>query len=239
MKKIIIVLSIVAVAFASCQTGATKEGAQEGKAKTGRKIKTESDSLSYAFGTIAGDYLKNMKKNVGEELNIEVALGAIRDVMGDKPTLDMDESQAFLQHYFTTVFPEKQKAEGEKFLANIEKTTPNVKKTESGILYDIIEPGSDVKPAATDKVQVSYKGELKDGTEFDNSEKHGGSVTFGLNQVIPGWSEGLQLIGEGGKIKLWIPSDLAYGANPNPYSGIPPHAPLVFEVELIKVNPEE
>lgn len=117
------------------------------------------------------------------------------------------------------------------------KNNPNVKETESGIQYIIEREGSDVYASATDTVEVNYKGTLLDGTEFDSSYERGESVKFPLNQVIPGWTEGMQLVGEGGKIKLWIPYDLGYG--PRAMSEkLPAYSTLVFEVELIKVNKE-
>lgn len=242
MKKIFIVLAIAAFGFASCQTSATKEGSKaagDATVKTGRKIKTQSDTLSYALAVGLGEQLKGMKKDMGDDLNMEVFFGGIRDVMDDKYTIDGEQANAFLQNYFTNILPAKKKEAGEKFLANVEKTNPNVKKTESGLMYDIIEPGSDAKPTSmSDKVRVMYKGMLKDGTEFDSSYAPGRDTTeFALGGVIKGWGEGLQLIGEGGKIKLWIPYDLAYGERG--YYNIGPYEPLVFEVELFQVMPAE
>ena len=111
----------------------------------------------------------------------------------------------------------------------------NVKQTASGLQYIIERPGSDEKPSATDRVEVHYSGKLVDGTEFDSSYKRNEPIVFGLNQVIPGWTEGLQLIGKGGKVKLFIPSKLGYGER-GAGGVIPPNATLVFDVELLDIK---
>lgn len=109
-----------------------------------------------------------------------------------------------------------------------------VKETKSGLQYKIIKPGDGTKPTATDKVTVHYRGTFIDGTEFDSSYKRNQPATFGLNQVIRGWSEGLQLIAPGGKIELVIPPEIAYGTRGRP--PIPPNTTLLFEIELVKIN---
>ncbi len=118
--------------------------------------------------------------------------------------------------------------------AKTPKSTEGFTKTSSGLQYKIIEPGSDKKPSATDRVRCHYRGTLDDGTEFDSS--YGGEpAEFPLNGVIAGWTEGLQLIGEGGKIELIIPGELGYGETGSTDGKIPPNATLHFTVELIKV----
>ncbi|MDC0268202.1 FKBP-type peptidyl-prolyl cis-trans isomerase [bacterium] len=111
----------------------------------------------------------------------------------------------------------------------------NIKQTASGLQYIIERPGSETKPSATDQVEVHYSGKLLDGTEFDSSYKRNEPIVFGLNQVIPGWTEGLQLIGKGGKVKLFIPSKLGYGER-GAGGVIPPNATLVFDVELLDIK---
>ena len=106
--------------------------------------------------------------------------------------------------------------------------------TDSGLKYRIIKEGNETKPGPRDRVEVHYAGTFPDGREFDSSYKRGETITFGLNQVIKGWTEGMQLIGEEGAIQLIIPGDLAYGASPPP--GIPPNATLHFNVELFDVK---
>jgi FKBP-type peptidyl-prolyl cis-trans isomerase len=124
---------------------------------------------------------------------------------------------------------------GEKFLAE-NKTKEGVKTTASGLQYKIVKEGAGKNPAATDTVLVHYKGTLLDGTEFDSSYKRNEPISFPLNRVIPGWTEGLQLVKEGGKAILYIPSKLAYGASGTPGGPIGPNETLIFEVELLKVQ---
>ena len=127
----------------------------------------------------------------------------------------------------------KNKAEGRQFLAE-NKTKDGVVELPSGLQYKMTREGTGKSPSATDKVTVHYRGTLLDGTEFDSSIKRGKPATFPLNRVIRGWTEGLQLMKEGAKHTLYIPSDLAYGDRGNP--SIPPGSTLIFEVELLKVN---
>lgn len=126
------------------------------------------------------------------------------------------------------------KAAGEKFLAENAKR-PEVKTTESGLQYEVLESTLGQKPKATDTVRVHYEGTLIDGTVFDSSYKRGESITFGLNQVIKGWTEGLQLMSVGSKYKLYIPYQLGYGAQ-GAGSSIPPYAALIFTVELLGIE---
>ena len=129
---------------------------------------------------------------------------------------------------------QKNKDAGEAFLAeNAERE--GVETTESGLQYEVIEEGNGERPTAEDQVEVHYTGELINGEVFDSSREREQTVTFGLNQVIPGWTEGLQLMSEGARYKLYIPSDLAYGPGGN--QAIGPNETLVFDVELIAVNP--
>ncbi len=127
----------------------------------------------------------------------------------------------------------KGKAESASYFADLK--TKGVKSTESGLFYEIVTPGSGDKPKPTDTVKVHYTGKLLDGKVFDSSVQRGEPVEFPLNQVIPGWTEGLQLVGKGGKVKLHIPSELGYGAQGS-QGTIPPFATLVFDVELIDIK---
>jgi FKBP-type peptidyl-prolyl cis-trans isomerase len=129
---------------------------------------------------------------------------------------------------------EKNKAEGEKFLAD-NKGKPGVKTTASGLQYTVIKEGTGPKPGPNDQVKVQYLGTLIDGTKFDSSYDRGQPAQFALNGVIPGWTEALQLMTVGSKYKLFIPSSLGYGERGTPGGPIGPNATLVFEVELVEI----
>ncbi len=206
------------------------------------ELKTDKDKASYAIGMDMGTSLK--KNDI--DVDPEVLSQAIKEVMAGKKTLmTVDEEHATLstlqkglQDKMQTkmkALGEKNKKEGEAFLA-ANKKKPGIKTLPSGLQYQVITEGNGKSPKATDTVTVQYKGTLLDGTEFDSSYKHGQAVTFPVNGVIKGWTEALQLMKEGAKWKLFIPSELAYGETGTPGGPIGPNATLVFEVELTKVN---
>ena len=126
------------------------------------------------------------------------------------------------------------KEEGEAFLA-ANKLKAEIKTTESGLQYEVISEGSGNKPSGQDNVKVHYHGTLIDGTVFDSSVNRGEPATFGVHQVIPGWTEALQLMNAGSKYRLYIPQNLAYGAHPHPGGAIKPFMALIFDVELLEV----
>lgn len=130
---------------------------------------------------------------------------------------------------------EKASAEAASYFEELKKN-PKVLSTPTGLHYEIVEAGTDPKPTEDSTVKVHYTGKLIDGTVFDSSVERGEPVEFPLGGVIAGWTEGLQLVGTGGKLKLYIPGDLAYGAQPPPGSPITPNATLVFDVELLEVK---
>lgn len=207
----------------------------------GADLNDETAKLSYTFGMDIGNSIKQQ----GQELDLELMFQAIRDVYEGRETkLTLEEAtavrQAYIQRRQQEVEAEREaavarnKTEGEAFLAKNAKAD-GVKVTESGLQYMIINPGSSKKPQATDRVTVHYRGKLLNGTEFDSSYSRGEPTTFPLNGVIPGWTEGLQLIGEGGKVKLFIPSELAYGER-GAGAAIGPNSTLIFEVELISID---
>jgi FKBP-type peptidyl-prolyl cis-trans isomerase len=133
----------------------------------------------------------------------------------------------------------KQNAEaGDKFLAENAKK-PGIKTTASGLQYQVVTAGAGAKPKPTDTVRVNYKGSLLDGTVFDDSSKHGGPAEIPLQQVVPGWQEGIALMPVGSKYTFWIPAKLGYGDKGTPGGPIPPNATLVFEVELLDIAKRE
>ncbi len=192
------------------------------------------DKLSYAWGMALGQQLRAMGvKDLNNE-DFDEAVHAAFD--GKETKITPEEANKLIQEYLQEL-TEKKAAEiksiGEKFLEE-NKKNENVKVTPSGLQYVVDKEGTGAQPTATDEVTVHYTGKLLDGTVFDSSVSRGEPATFPLNRVIPGWTEGVQLMKEGGKYTFFIPSDLAYGPQGVP-NAIPPHATLIFDVELIKV----
>ncbi|MDE6443155.1 MAG: FKBP-type peptidyl-prolyl cis-trans isomerase [Muribaculaceae bacterium] len=192
------------------------------------------DQLSYAWGMAMGSQLRGMGVT---NLNFDDFTEALRSAFEGKETkLSPEEAQKVIQEYLQELTAKKTaeiKAVGEKFLEE-NKKNENVKVTPSGLQYVVEKEGEGAQPTAEDEVTVHYTGKLIDGTVFDSSVSRGEPATFPLNRVIPGWTEGVQLMKEGGKYTFYIPSDLAYGPQGVP-NAIPPHSTLIFEVELIKV----
>jgi FKBP-type peptidyl-prolyl cis-trans isomerase FklB len=192
------------------------------------------DKISYALGLGIGQQIKSM--NI-ENFSIEDFAKSISDVMEDKETaFTSREAQVMLQEFFQ----KKQKEEAEKFIAEGKAyLDENAKKegvtvTKSGLQYEVLQEGTGKSPKATDTVRCHYEGRLLDGSVFDSSYKRGEPADFGLNQVIPGWTEGVQLMKEGAKYRFTIPYLLVYGEQ-GAGASIPPFSTLVFDVELIKV----
>jgi len=208
------------------------------------QLKTEADSVAYG---VAYQQIESWKQQLPPDLfSFEAFLLGVTDAVKgvaskmapdqiDRLRQALDSKLQERQQAEMSKMSDVNKAEGKKFLDQNGKR-PGVKTTASGLQYEIVVEGSGPSPMATDKVTVHYKGTLLDGTLFDSSYDRGEPATFGLNQVIPGWTEGLQFVKVGGKAKLWIPSDIAYGDNPRPGGPIQPGHTLVFEVELIKIG---
>lgn len=192
------------------------------------------DKVSYALGMSIGHQLQQMNAT---DLNIDDFAQAITDVFNGDAKLSDAEAKAAVQDFFSRKAEEQAKAakaEGENFLAENAKKE-GVKTLPSGLQYKVLREGDGRKPSATDKVECHYEGTLINGEVFDSSYRRGETATFGLNQVIKGWTEGLQLMQEGAKYRFFIPYDLAYGERGAGQS-IPPYAALIFDVELIKVK---
>lgn len=190
---------------------------------------------SYGLGVIIAS---NLKMQGGDSLDVETINIALKDTYLGKPlVMDKDKSALVVQDYMQKAMEQKAlKAEAEsKAFLDANKAKEGVKVTASGLQYQVLSSGNGKVPAATDRVTVNYVGKLVDGTEFDSSYARNEPATFTVNQVIPGWTEALQLMKEGDKWMLFIPSNLAYGEQ-GAGGQIPPNATLIFEVELLKVN---
>ncbi len=195
-------------------------------------LKTQEDTLTYALGVSFADNFKSESI----KLNPEVFAKAMTDMNEGKPTMTVEDANKYVQNYFRKKEEDKNKAvieEGKKFLAENAKKE-GVQTTSSGLQYKIIKAGTGEKPTAESKVTVHYEGTLIDGTVFDSSYKRNSPATFGVGQVIAGWTEALQLMKKGAIWELYIPQELAYG--PRRAGKISPYSTLIFKVELIDVK---
>ena len=192
------------------------------------------DKFSYAIGLGIGQNLLSMG---AQSINVEDFAQAIKDVLDRKETaISHNEAREIVNKYFEeleTKLNAENIEKGKSFLEENAKR-PGVVTLPSGLQYEVITEGNGKKPSATDRVKCHYEGTLIDGTLFYSSIKRGEPAIFSVNQVIKGWVEALQLMTEGAKWKLFIPSELAYGAQ-QAGEMIPPHSTLIFEVELIEV----
>ncbi|MBD8389448.1 FKBP-type peptidyl-prolyl cis-trans isomerase [Dysgonomonas sp. BGC7] len=192
------------------------------------------DKISYALGLSIGN---NFITSGIKKVNLEVFLKGMKDVMeGATPEMSYDEAKEVMNDYFSKLQDERLDLNlkaGEEFLA-VNKNRPGVVALPSGLQYEILKEGNGPKPSATDQVKCHYHGTLIDGTVFDSSIERGQPATFGVNQVIPGWVEALQLMPTGSKWKLFIPSNLAYGKS-GAGQTIEPNSTLVFEVEILEI----
>jgi FKBP-type peptidyl-prolyl cis-trans isomerase FklB len=202
------------------------------------QLKDLKDKVSYAFGLNVGFNLG--RQNI--ELNQDAFVAGMKDALsGRKPLLNEQEVKDTMMAFSQDMqkrqqeTAKKNEAESEKFLAQ-NKTKEGVKTTASGLQYKVLKEGNGAQPKSTDQVVVNYRGTLVDDTEFDSSFKRGEPATFPVAAVIPGWTEGLQLMKVGSKFQFFIPANLAYGSHP-PGPPIQPGAVLIFEVELLDVKP--
>jgi len=196
-------------------------------------LESDKDKLSYGLGMIIGE---RVLKNYGE-LNYEILLNAMKaQNEGEDTVLTMEDAQNIMREQQVKAAEEKAaaaKADGEKFLAD-NAARDGVKITDTGLQYETITEADGAKPSIDDTVSVHYVGTLINGQEFDSSIARGEPASFPLKGVIPGWTEGLQLMSVGSKYELYIPSDLAYG--PGGTGPIPPNAALKFVVELLAIE---
>ncbi|MES2873184.1 MAG: FKBP-type peptidyl-prolyl cis-trans isomerase [Bacteroidota bacterium] len=253
MKKIIVLIALTATyTFSSAQTKpapakpksaatAAKPAVKSKPAATAQPkpvvpaIKSQLDSTSYAFGvSIAND----IKSRGVTGLNYSLVSKAMNDVFSaNGPEISAEKSQQLIMSFLGSLEKKKFEAnitEGTKFLGENSKK-PGIISMPSGLQYEVISRGTGIRPKATDEVTVHYKGTLLNGKQFDSSYERGEPATFLLNQVIPGWTEGLQQMPAGSKFRFFIPYALAYGeraAGPD----IQPFSTLIFEVELVSVQ---
>ncbi|WP_409524540.1 FKBP-type peptidyl-prolyl cis-trans isomerase [Nitrincola sp. MINF-07-Sa-05] len=205
-------------------------------------LTNEEQKLSYSLGLILGDSLKQDFA----VLNMDAFREGIETIYSEgEPLLSREEVAEVMQAYQQRIADERRQAfealsqeniqKGQAYLAENAKRN-GVTTTDSGLQYEELEAGSGASPTAEDTVKVHYRGQLIDGTEFDSSYSRNDPVSFPLNGVIPGWTEGLQLMKEGAKSRLVIPAELAYGEG-GMGNAIGPNETLVFEVELLQINP--
>ena len=244
-RKFLIVALALSVATVACSQNSTKlpDGTD---AKALLPSKAQVDSVSYLLGINFGSFLKSY--NFGEDLNYAQMKEGMVDFLraeGNQndpefvnqfkvnPELMNDLFNSFLEKRNDYLMALNLAKENSFLAANAKKE--GVQTTDSGLQYKIIEAGNSVKPGPQDTVLVRYKGTLIDGTVFDEVDAESEPIRLTLDRVISGWTEGLQLIGEGGKAQLYIPSELGYGANGS--GSIEPNSTLIFEVELVQVFP--
>ncbi len=227
MKKRTLFALAVSALFFSCGTSAQDSGA-EGKPASKK-------DLGYAIGVAIG----NSIKPTGLEFDYEAFKKGVKDAIeNEKADVTLEEANATIQSAMTVLMEKKaaESAAAEKDFLDKNGKKDGVKTTGSGLQYEVLSEGSGAKPAAADTVKVHYVGTLLNGNKFDSSIDRGEPAVFPLNQVIPGWTEGIQLMSVGSKYKLYIPSALAYGAE-GAGGVIGPNETLVFEVELISIEP--
>ena len=226
MKKIVFIIGLIALTFS-----ATAQ-------KTGYQPKTFNDSASYAIGK---DMYRAWEQQ-GLGIDVEAVANALLNCKAGEEQWADTVMQNLMMRFQMAVEERQQERvkenikKGEEFLAK-NKLEKGVKETESGLQYKMITAGNGKRPTSSDIVKVHYTGKLIDGTTFDSSVERGEPITFPLQQVIPGWSEGVQLMDEGSTYMLYIPHKLAYGEQ---QAGIiPPGSVIIFEVQLLEINPKE
>lgn len=232
MKKYFFIASCFLATISYGQKTASKTATSKPKTTTSastQALKTQNDSLSYAIGLSVANFYRQQ----GVQLNTAIVTKACNDVLQKKkPLLTDDQANLLFMCHSNPQICTNVK-QGEAFLAANKKKS-NVKITSSGLQYEVVTQGSGIKPGPTDTVTVNYMGTLIDGNEFDNSYKRGQPISFPLNGVIHGWTEGLQLMPVGSKYKFYIPYQLGYGLND--MQAIPGGSVLIFEVELLDVK---
>ncbi len=243
MKKIVLVLGAICLVLTSAVAKDKKKKSDVPVADACKQVFfNKVDSMSYALGmNVGADFAKNIKNIPGGASNVDLLIKGFSTAMkGDSTLMTKEFATEFFRKYISEAQAkelEVKKGAGDKFLAE-NKTKEGVKTTESGLQYQVLVPAEGPKPKATDSVEVHYQGFLLDGTKFDSSVDRGEPITFPLNQVIPGWTEGVQLMSVGSKYKFFVPYTLGYGEQGTPNGGpIPGFSTLIFEIQLLKIKP--
>ena len=238
--KPIVAMTAAVLFLTGCEQGAEQKAPADA-AVSSTELTTQEQKISYIFGqNIGGQFQAD-----GVAIDVDSFVAGINDaIAGNEPKLGEEETMAVVQQFQEEkmaeqqaefdAMSEKNKTEGEAFLAE-NATKEGVVTLESGLQYKVITEGEGPIPTAESEVEVHYKGTLLDGTEFDSSYKRGVPATFGVTQVIPGWTEALSLMKEGSKWEVYIPASLAYGSG-GAGAMIGPEQTLIFEVELLKAN---
>jgi FKBP-type peptidyl-prolyl cis-trans isomerase len=244
MKKTVLFLVAVSLVFATTANAQLFKSKKTKEAPVAvapvKVLITDVDSMSYALGMNVGvDFAKNLKGIPGGKSNIDLIIKGFSTAMkGDSTILSKEVATEYFKNFITkaqTKDADEKKAAGEKFLTE-NKTKDSVQTTASGLQYKVILAKNGPKPNATDTVEVNYQGFLIDGTKFDSSIDRGKPISFPLNQVIPGWTEGVQMMSVGSKYKFFVPYELGYGEK-GAGGVIPPFSTLIFEVELLSIKP--
>ncbi len=240
MKKTIIIFTALSLVFVSVE--AKKIKPNEVTVQVPVSVFSNGvDSMSYALGINVGtDFAKNIIAIPGGKSNIDLIIKGFTTAMkGDSALMTVAFANEYFKNFISQAVSkdnEVKKADGAKFL-EANKTKEGVQTTASGLQYQVLKATEGTKPQATDSVKVHYVGTLIDGTKFDSSVDRGEPITFPLNQVIPGWTEGVQLMSLGSKYKFFVPYNLAYGEKGAGNGAIPGFATLIFEVELFDIKP--
>ncbi len=229
MKLKLTMLIVAALAIAACE-----QKSNDSAAAADVMLETDEQRYSYGLGMLIGERVLKQYDAIDYDLLIA---GMKAQHQNQETQITLEQATEALNKHMESMFAEQSaanKARGEEFLAaNADKEGVSV--TDSGLQYSVISTGDGPKPAATDQVTVHYRGTLIDGTEFDSSYSRGEPTSFRLNEVIPGWTEGVQLMNVGSKYRFVIPYDLAYGER-GAGGAIGPFETLVFEVELIEIG---
>jgi FKBP-type peptidyl-prolyl cis-trans isomerase len=222
MKKSLLIAMVVTLGLSACGN----------KHRGGKELVADKDTLSYYIGLDFGSQLLRADSS----LNIQAISAGLLDYFEGKTTVTTDEIREWFTWYNTEYLPNKNQRETDNFFTELDNTNKHIQKSESGLVYEIIRPGSDERPTDdNDTVQVGYKGYFVNGKMFEESGQD--TASFRLSNVIRGWTEGIKLVGKGGRIKLYLRPDLAYGAYGS--GPIGPNMGLIFDVELYDFTPME